>query len=421
MKEKIKKIFNLDNLPFIIFFIVLIFIHININTMVSDDKIFFKILENGKNLFTYINERYNRWSSRIIIETVLLVIIKYKFIIWKILNIGICLLLAKSISKICQTKNNKIINYMICVSILLIPISALNNTGWISTTMNYLWVISLGTYALSIIKDFIDNKKIQIWKYPLYIVSTLFACNQEQMVSVMFLILGIFLLYEIKTKSIKHVLKNEKLLIIQFIITILSLIFILNCPGNMQRGAIEVRRWYPEYKIFSIVEKVELGLTSTMKQLILNTNYIFIGFTAVLFIGTCKNTKNKAYKAIAIIPILSSVVFNIFRDYSVIIINNLESVINLFSQDILIMPISEISLPSTIMILTYILILAIIPICMYFIFKNTHKFYICMRNIFKWINHKIYYGIFSNYIWFWRKNIYIYVCEFYNMYIFNFR
>lgn len=377
-KNKIKNILKSDNLPFIIFFIILIVMHLGICKISGDDFKFSEELLNN-DFFTYLLQRYDTWSSRVIIEASLISILQYGLTLWKILNIIIYIILAKSISKICNEKNNKMLNYAICGLILLIPISVVSNTGWVSTTTNYLWVVSLGLYSISVIKDSLNNIKIPWWKIILSILFTIYACNQEQMAVAMFIVLAGILIYQLikNKKNISYIIKKEKLLLVLLIITIVSLIFILTCPGNLLRKTKEIDRWYPEYINLNIVEKVELGVTSIMSNLILNTNYIFIIFTLILAYGAWKTQKNKLIKLICVIPAISSVVFTIFREYIILAMPQIEDVLIQFNQQTLIMKTNDINISTILFMMYYIFILLAIPTGMYFIFKNKKEFYIC--------------------------------------------
>lgn len=378
IKETLKNVVNSANFPFLVFFIILVLFHIKLEAFYGDDIFFKNIINEENNIIQYLEQRYNIWSSRLIIETVLVTLAKFELTIWKFLNIGIYMILAKSISKICSKENNKIINYIICGLLLLIPIPALNNTGWIATTTNYLWVASLGMYTLSIIINYIRDIKIQKLEYILYLLATLYAVNQEQMAAAIFAVFGVFICFELIKKGYKYVIKNEKFLIILFIITILSLVFILTCPGNAVRKEDEVKRWYPEYASFGLLEKVELGLTSTMKCFVLNTNNIFIIFTLSILVGVCILNKSKWSKILAAIPFIASIFNACFVDYIVALSSSITSVIEVFRADQLIMSLNQISIKYLFVMLGYAFILLLIPVGIYNIFKRSIKSYVCI-------------------------------------------
>lgn len=371
--EKLKKMYHSPNFPFFLFLLLLIILHVKILHVNGDDIYFSNILqETNQGLFGYLQMRYTTWTSRILIEGMMVFLLKYQLFIWRILNIGMFLLLAKSISKITNSQNHRMLNYAICGGILLIPMTVFNETGWVATTMNYLWVIALGTYAISTVKDAIEEKKISWWKYPLYIAATLYACNQEQVVMILLAIWSCFLLYQLFTKKIKYVWKHNKLLCMQWLIAILSLLFIMTCPGNKQRSLEETQRWYPEYASFQVIEKMQLGLTATMKPLVLHINWLFILFTGLLWIGVCKSRKRILDKWIAAIPLIGATLFTLFKEQITSVMPRIMQYVNIFDQEHLIMPLNNFALDEFLVFCAYIVILLVIGIDLYFIFGK-HK------------------------------------------------
>lgn len=365
------------NLPIIIFIILLIIIHFSIDSQSQDDLWFINQASNFGELTDYISARYSTWSSRLIIESGIIMLTHQSLLVWKILNILMYILLAKSIIKITNIKNNKWANYLLYGLVLLIPLNTINGAGWISTTMNYLWVISLGLFSLSSIKDVLEEKKIPIWKNILYIISGIYACNQEQMAVAYLLTIFTVLLWQLIIKKNKNILKHGKILIIELIISIVSIIFIITCPGNKVRMTQETANWFPEFGSFNIVEKAELGLTSTFSKLVLNINYIFIIFSILLFITTIITNKNKMTRIISFIPLLGSTIFTVFEEYTTLFTKILD-LVKTFKNETLIMKLSEINITSIIFMLLYIIIAVSALFSMYKIYKNSKKFYMCV-------------------------------------------
>ena len=156
--EKIKKIGKSIYLPFILFGIVLILIHIPFNKF--GDDVWFQNILNEKGLIDYTSQRFSNWTSRNIIETVLVTLsnTRVSMIIWKFLNVCIFELLAYSTYKLfiknIQDKTKKLkLTWFLIASILLIPFTALKDTGWIATTTNYLWVLSIRNVSNNTYKE----------------------------------------------------------------------------------------------------------------------------------------------------------------------------------------------------------------------------------------------------------------------------
>ena len=146
--EKLKQFGKSIYVPFILLGIILIILHIPFNKF-GDDLWFEKILDN-QNIIEYTNQRFNTWTSRNIIELVLVSFSNsnVSMLLWKVLNVCMFELLAYSayiiFVKNIQDKNKKLkLTWFLIMVILLIPFTALKDTGWIATTTNYLWVLSI--------------------------------------------------------------------------------------------------------------------------------------------------------------------------------------------------------------------------------------------------------------------------------------
>ena len=147
------------------------------------------------------------------------------------------------------------------------------------------------------------------------------------MAVVMFCALGIFLLYEIIKHNIKYIFKNNKMINFMFLISIISLLFILKCPGNQERKLEETEKWFPEQENLNLIEKMELVLTTTVGKLVLETNNMFFVFTAIIFIYVCVKEKNIALKFISSILLLISCAYTFFLNYILLLIPSFEAIL----------------------------------------------------------------------------------------------
>lgn len=375
--DKIKKICKSVYLPFIVFAIILICTHIRLQK-VADDIWFADILKN-QGILEYTINRYNTWTSRTIIESILVSLANtnVSFIIWKVLNILMFELLAYStyklfIKDIKEEKTKLQLLWILIFGILLIPFSMLKDAGWIATTTNYLWVLALGMFLITIIKKSLKKEKIK-WYYTLfYILAALYASNQEQMAATLFAVFTLYILYLLKTKQIKT--KLNKTTIFVYIVIILNLIYILTCPGNLIRKIEETQTWYGAYQDYGIVSKLELGITSMMKYLIIDGRVVFIVLTAIMAYYVTKKYKNTLCKIIGIIPFIGSTFLNVFSGFTNQILPKLTELMNIYSKNELIINITnKTQLSLYIPITIYGIILLCILINIYLIFKNTNK------------------------------------------------
>lgn len=303
IKEYIKKIYKSDKFPFLI--LIMIYTFLSFFMEKSGDDVWFAIVNENKNLFTFITERYNTWSSRVVIETILVIFAKYLPVsVWKISNLGIFYLLVYSISKLLiihKNENIKIINTYISILIFLIPFSLYFEAGWIATSTNYLWVASTGLYTILLLKKIIKREKINVYQKIIHYICLIYACNQEQMAGILFIVYSIGIIYLIKSKNIKPII------VITYLIIVFSIIFILTCPGNTERKLREEITWYNGFSETSLMTKISNGINSMMDYMIKDGRVIFYIFEILLWYSVYFKTNNIIIKIIGTFPLVLTI------------------------------------------------------------------------------------------------------------------
>lgn len=268
-------------LCYILFGIGLLLIHGFIVTGTNDDSWFATQLDDC-NLIDFLTYRYQRWTSRLSIEAVLVILARVNPWIWKICNVLIILLLVHECCVIWGEKYSVSNIGILALSLFLLPINQLCSAGWISTTINYLWVITIGIYTLIPLCKWLKEQKIHIYEYIAGCAACIFACNQEQVVAVLFVVYLLVGAYCIWTKR-----KIPLILYVYIGISLVLLVFILSCPGNAGRIALETQTWFPEFETLSLGEKILTGILTTFSYYFACSewNVIFVMFTFVLVLA----------------------------------------------------------------------------------------------------------------------------------------
>ena len=338
MKDKLNKLIKSDYFVWIVFIIIESVMIFLVNPIYRDDTYFSKLLNEGKTIIDITIYRYNTWTSRSIIEAVLIFISSKPRIVWQIIQIFMTWVLAYSISRIfTESKNRKIENILIFSLILTYPMFNFSAAGWEATSINYVWPMALGIFSFIFIKKVFEKSKISLIEYILYSISIVFACNMEQMCIV---ILGIYIIYTLIYCFINK--KIHPFFIIQILISILSLIFIFTCKGNFVRQQSEMIR-YLEYPNLSLFDKLGMTFTTTMNDYLNWSAFPISILCIVLPIYICSNYKEKAVRIISLIPAMilipfkyfSTTFYNIFPDFERIkmILTNRSAVINCESSN----------------------------------------------------------------------------------------
>ena len=132
------------NLPFIYFFIAVIFIVNKEFTFVSDDRIYIKIPIDWS-YFSYSINRYYTWSSRVLIDFLNILILKFPKCIIIILLSASYTSISCLVSRLVNYKDVLIKNIIICFLMIFFPFSVENSAGTVSTTVNYIFVVMFRT------------------------------------------------------------------------------------------------------------------------------------------------------------------------------------------------------------------------------------------------------------------------------------
>lgn len=288
-------------LPFAVLGIVIFLIHLPMKTGGSDDLSFMKMFSApGFDPFLYSVNRYLTWTSRTLLEFLLMFGISIPELLWKIIDTLVYVMIGVFLSKVIARERRFEINAFIAGLMLLFPYTDLSSAGWVTTTVNYSWPLMFGLIALYPLRKISWGKKIRAYEYPLYAVSLLIAANQEQLCFVMLAVYGAFTIYRLSKK------KNDSIVFIQLGLCVLSLAYVLLCPGNSARSVKEASDWFPDYKAFTFIQKTESGVSGFLSSLFLSRNSVFLVLTFLVFLTVQRKYKNVFYWVIASLPFLSA-------------------------------------------------------------------------------------------------------------------
>lgn len=306
---RIKNFFKSNKrIAILVLFILEFFISIWITPDKYDSEFFINQMKEMP-ILSFVKMRYQTWTSRIFIEALIgLVLLKSRFV-WVILNTIMMTILGYSILKIFVKDDDKNVIWLGICFILLYPLNKIASCDWGAGSMNYTWPLAMLLFSSISIKKIWNNEKIAKYEYPFYSLALIFACNQEQSCAIAF---GAYFIF-----TFIYIMKNKKVhpfLVVQCIFIILSLLLIATCPGNYARKNDEIATYYMDFASFSMLDKISLGLTSTVNQLLLNNNIVFLVFSLVTTVYIFKQYKNNLYRAVSLIPLVSCFIFGIFKD-----------------------------------------------------------------------------------------------------------
>ncbi len=301
MREKIIEFFKENGrLAIFILFILEVILTMFVTPNKFDDAYFIEKVTNNS-IISFVGDRYNWWSSRVIIEFVLCFVLKTSKYLWVLIEAFMIALAGYSISKVFIKDNKNENTVMLLFMILAYPLNKMASAGWAATTVNYMWPLATGLFALIPIRKIWDSKKIKPYEYILYTIALIFAGNAEISCAIL---AGSYILF-----TVLYILKNKKVhpyMMIQILIIIASLIFILTCPGNHARNNTEISNLFKDMNMLSFLDKIGLGFTSTMGLIIGKGNIVYTLFTLLIAVYIFTNYREETlYKIVSVIPFLS--------------------------------------------------------------------------------------------------------------------
>ncbi len=269
------------------------------------DDIFFGIETEG-GIIPFVLERYGTWTSRFLIEIVLVSVARH-FWLFRILQVLFSLLICYSIEQLLHNKA-KNVRWMMVALFACYPISWMSSAGWVATNANYLWVMACALFAMIPIKRALCNERINPKVYPFYLLAFLYAANHEQMCA---LLLGVLIFF---VAAFAYRRKSLKLPLVFLSLNAVMLALILLSPGNAARNETETIVRFSDFVDLTTLDKLNLGISSTLQHYFYEANLLFLIFGLILFIGVVNCTVSYKKRFIAAIPLVVQGIFGVFSE-----------------------------------------------------------------------------------------------------------
>lgn len=269
-------------------------------------------------------ELTSTWSSRILINTLIFFFNDNHIILWAISMAISMYALLYALDKLFVKEKSVLCSLLIVTTVLLIPYNLLSTAGWISTTCTYFIPISLGFLSLIPIKKCLDNEEYKWYEYVIYGLALIFASNNEQVSVLILLAYIVSTIYFIINK------KKSIFVYIELLLTILSFVYIVVCPGNWNRESSEVANWFPTYGMLNIFNKFDICFSTTMKWLFFENNFICI-VCLILTILIFKKYKETTTRIISLFPTVITLVCGPFKSIFELIFPYISNINNIIS------------------------------------------------------------------------------------------
>ncbi|MGL6198343.1 MAG: DUF6056 family protein [Lachnospiraceae bacterium] len=305
-KKKRLNLLQNKYMPFIFLAGLMLILHIFVQYEIDD--LYFKSALEDTGFFDLLRNRYNTWTSRILIESVLFIVAGSPIIIFKLLNVLAVIVLTENLTRLISSDMNKRTSWTVVLLFLIYYFIEMSSAGWAATSINYLWPAAAGTFSLISFLKVIRGEKIRRFEYPFYAAALIFAANQEQVAA---LLLGFGLVFTVFIAVRDKVIK--KFFVFYNVIALGEIIIAMQCPGNSNRAVANTEYWFPEYSSFGVLYKMFLGICNILNYLFNRVNiYIFI-LSLFLLVVILKKKIRIIQKAIAAVIVLFCFLTNLAR------------------------------------------------------------------------------------------------------------
>ena len=261
------------------------------------DSTWFSIQLDEKSYLEFLTERYQGWSSRLLIEMGLLFFTNH-MILWRIVDVIIWVFLLYGVAKLVNDNYSAQSAGAVCLFFSCYLLRDMNSAGWTATINNYLWPLAFLVGFLLVLKKIVLEQEI---KWYVGIAGTLLiflACNHEQAAAAAFGSVVCSVIYMVWKK-----IKISKWMWAYVVLILANLAFILTCPGNAVRKDIEISAYFNDFPELTLWNKIDMGITPLCQNTIFKNNFIFLIFLSLLCIAVWKTQIAVWKKWLALVPL----------------------------------------------------------------------------------------------------------------------
>ena len=270
--------------------------------IIQDDLKWLSSVDTLKNTLKLVYSQYYTWSSRVIINLVWYLVLRFGKVAWALYMAVSAFVLMKALRLLSDDDHNHLIHWFSVTMLMLFPSVFFVSAGWIATTTSYFGPQAFGLMALVPIKKCLKDEKIGKWEWVFYLVCLIYAANAEQMCVVL---LGCYL-----TAAVYFAIRKKRNLMIWFflLVVIASFVFMLSCSGNWARKDQEIIRWFPTYGMLDNIDKADIGISTTLHWMFAESSLIVIFICLMLTFLVWKRYKGFLFRCLAVLP-LAAVLF----------------------------------------------------------------------------------------------------------------
>jgi hypothetical protein len=273
------------------------------NLGLSDDGIFKDVLSE-KTILEHMKNLYFNVNGKIFPDTMAAIFTYISPWFFKCIDTVMYVLIAYCVAYIFfdDTVKGEIVA---SVAMLYFPMEILTSAGYVATSTNYVWTsAALFVVFLGIKKAL--NEKIRLYFYVFFTVALIYAGNQEQTVVIeLACLVGVLFWYLIKKDKVPF------LILYGNVLAICSLLFVMTAPGHTKRAAGYSIFRIPNFPQLDLLDKIYLGITTTIAHFLTWKSTIFIVFSVILICVVWFKREELFFRVLSVCPFIILVFMNV--------------------------------------------------------------------------------------------------------------
>lgn len=307
LMTKIRPLVTWKHMPCLLYMLVMIAYHTMYKCAGDDQALIESTLKPTIwEEFSSVVYNFTSWSSRVLVNLPIHIMLHLDYRIWLVMNIFMFYVIYRSLSYIFVKSNVLVNNYVLTGLLLLFPFNYAITAGWITTTMTYIWPLAMALLSCTTIRKLQEGGAYKWYHYILFFFTTLYGANQEQLsviLSVVFVITTVLIIRDKKLSG---------MIVMQTILSLGNLALHMFAPGNGVRSQTEASVRFPDYGTMSIIDKLELGFSSSLYEFFYTVNYIVFIMGILIMVLVFMKTKNVFYRLIGSALFLAQGFFGFF-------------------------------------------------------------------------------------------------------------
>lgn len=309
-----------NNADSLLIFFLYFFLHLFMKFNRWDDVLYTTYFETyNYNMFSFISRQYQYWTSRVFIEAAAILFGWLPRIIWVVVDSLMIVLLYRAGADLIKliTEKQEDTGYKQCQMFLFLcfPYALMATAGWLTTTINWTWMLALLVYGIKVLLYSVmgKNERQNIVKNVMYCIAYIYATNFDVAAIVMSGLLIVICVACMKSSGYRFCIEYWE----AAAITVMNLLLFVICPGNwvrMEQDAIIHDT--ADVLTLSFWGKIRMGINSAFYHYMSIPNVVLFTVCAVLMTAIWLKASKKSTRIIAFIPMGITVGWTIYMFFA---------------------------------------------------------------------------------------------------------